>query len=127
MAIRQALRVFGLFILRNSYKVTLAGLYFAALVHVNLWNAGYSTYFKTLLLRCSFPFSPFLPSYHISALLPRVCTFLEHCSLRLVTLGGLHRVGVVYHIHLAGVLDQGDREGARVSLYATGACACGST
>lgn len=41
-AVRQALHVFGLFILRHSYKVTLAGLYFAALVHVNLWNAGYS-------------------------------------------------------------------------------------
>jgi hypothetical protein len=43
LAFRKGVYLLWLTILRESYKVTLAGLYFAALTTVNLFNSGYST------------------------------------------------------------------------------------
>jgi len=50
---REGLRVLGLFLLRNTYKATLAGLYVASLIHVNLWNAGFMLFFMIFAISTS--------------------------------------------------------------------------
>lgn len=106
-AIRLALRIFGLFILRNSYKVTLAGLYFVALVHVNLWNAGYSMWtFSAVLTR-------------FSAILYRLRALLLTRSICMDIIGSVHRICVVHHLYLANILDEGHRAERRITVPTT--------
>lgn len=87
--VKKILKAFVQWILENSYKLSLAGLYIACLVTVNLMNAGYCKSCDitsgTLITRCSahFHLLRHLPATSDTSVVDAGTLLLQHDNTRL--------------------------------------------